>query len=88
MKSTITEDNGWLSPNGDFHVCPFHKHKEFAKKLEYSEDTLIALGWIKFSNMYGILAPHKFATQKQIDAIWDWCQKEHLELPEWLLTDN
>jgi len=90
------QQNGWLSPNGDFTYCGPQGHIQCAECIVSSsasmgekhsanpERALEEYGYIKVSDGKWIQPPHRNALpQPQIDFIFDWCQRHNKEYPDW-----
>lgn len=79
----ITSDTGWLSPNGEFYPCEYSGHVGLASRLGFDEPRLEKMGWIKMQTgkFFWDFLGHFKATQKQIDAIFDWTQSRGEKMP-------
>ena len=78
---------GWILPNGKFYAClTAMEHVWLASQFGLSEKAAEQSGWIKIN--HGLLNEtnilhFKPPTQKQLDALFDWCQKHKIALPDW-----
>lgn len=85
----------WISPNGTFYNGDAHDNRaEEILELVYDEtdidypgDRLEQQGWIRATTslMWEVRMDSwhdKKLTQKQYDALWDWCQYHHKHFPE------
>lgn len=82
----ISGPNGWLLPDGKFYPCGFQGHIETAYRLGYEEREAEKLGWIKISSQV-IQASEIDPSQKQIDLIFDYCQKLGKGMPYWMTKE-
>lgn len=81
---TLSNPDGWLSPNGKFFSCEAYEHIYLSWKLcehlgyEFedptADDVMIQHGWVKCSFKNWILS-EKSLTQRQINFLFDWCEK-------------
>jgi hypothetical protein len=76
---------GWLSPDGVFYDCASYEHESYAvrlNKLYGYEDhyngsrSLEQHGWFKLKYGEWMIVAHDECTQKQLDALFDWCQSK------------
>lgn len=90
---TITQDNGWLDPEGRFYPCQYGEHVHTLMTLSMKEEQVDQQGWIKIatsmtpecSDLPGrniSIFSRRFSrsTQAQMDRVFDrfnW-------LPEWM----
>lgn len=85
--STVSADDGWITPDGKFYPCGYMEHVWLADKLGKEEREAEKAGWVKISHgLEGKLYIHKGErepTQKQLDTLFDWCQKHKVVLPDW-----
>lgn len=85
----------WVSPNGIFYNGDAHDNRaEEILELVYDEtdidypgDRLEQQGWIRATTslMWEVRMDSwhdKKLTQKQYDALWDWCQYHHKHFPK------
>lgn len=75
------------TPDGKFYACLTRmEHIWLAKQFGKTEKEAEEAGWIKINlglmNDINILH-FKKPTQKQLDTLFDWCQKHKAELPDW-----
>lgn len=89
----ITGRDGWLDRKGKFYPCEFMGHEREAAKLGSDGRELEISGWIRVSNAE-FLSPRFYPgaripppTQKQMDAIWSFCEKEGVRFPKELFDD-
>jgi len=89
----IDTHDGWLSPDGKFYACLYGEHISKAASLVYfldgrrdfnAERTLEETGWVKVATgrLFWDYGNHNVPTQRQYDAVFDWCQKEGRVMPE------
>lgn len=90
------EDETWISPNGEFYFGHGHSYEanticEFIygdTNTLLNDDFLIKNGWIKTTtvlflwNLYYDEYTKKFITQKQYDALFDWCKVHNKKFPK------
>jgi len=88
VRDEITGTSGWLTPEGKFYPCAWMEHIRTVDALGFDERQVEKLGWIKIESTNGAIAPEKEPTQAQINAIWDWCQREGRECPYWMRSNN
>lgn len=85
---SLTADMGWVVPDGKFYAClTKQEHSWLCAQFGLEESTAEELGWVKITkDLMGQTFIHegkKDATQKQINTVFDWCQKHKQKLPEW-----
>jgi hypothetical protein len=85
---TLLADAAWVSPLGDFYPCQTPmEHVWLVGQFGFSEVQAENRGWIKITRDFvGKRLIHrgkKEATQKQIDTLFDWCEKHNHDFPEW-----
>lgn len=90
-KKANSDDNGWLSPEGDFFACPHDGHTVWIESRDsiFSEFAAERLGWIKLSR--GEWFTSNIARKLSINQftfIYEWCQKRSVPMPPWAVTDN
>ncbi len=83
----LTAKMGWVLPDGKFYACltPM-EHIWLASQFGLTESQAEQSGWIKISvDFIGKTFIHKFSdpTQKQINTVFDWCEKHKKPLPDW-----
>lgn len=90
-KNEITQDEGWLSPEGKFYFCVYGGHISLANRLGLNSVQMEKMGWLKvqggkvfFSPLFGQEEP----TQSQRDIVFDWYKKQGFELPGWMKPEN
>lgn len=88
----ITQDTGWLSPEGDFYPCAYQGHNNLASRLGFKEFMLEEKGWVKMQNAefvwdYMDLGGFR-PTQKQIDMIFDFCTAKNIPMPKGLIKEE
>lgn len=84
----------WVSPDGKFYNGEAHENRaEEILEIIYGEvdvdwsgDRLEELGWIRATTslMWGVRFDEwqdKYITQKQYDALWDWCERHKMRFP-------
>lgn len=82
----ITTNNGWLSPKGKFHPCGYGEHLKLACHLAGTangERDLEQQNWVKVQeNQFLWDYSGRFRpTQRQLDAVYDWCREKQLSIP-------
>lgn len=80
----ITQDTGWLSPEGRFYPCSYYEHDSIAHRLGKSRWDLDRLGWVVLAGSEGIHRGNIEVTQAQRDLVFDWCTSRKQELPYWM----
>jgi hypothetical protein len=90
---TLDATQGWLSPDGELYPCRTEGHNELQVLLErtFGIADLEKAGWMhlqptrrfKTSERW-LLSEGSEPTQRQMDAIFDWCLKHDDELPAFL----
>lgn len=83
----LNAEDGWVLPDGKFYPCGYMEHIWLAGRLGKEEREAEKAGWIKISHgLSGELYIHKHVdspTQKQINTVFDWCEKHKAKLPDW-----
>lgn len=79
---------GWIRPDGLFYACLTKmEHIWLAGQFDLSEQQAEGKGWIKITrDLTGqtyIFKGKQEPTQKQINTVFDWCEKHKHPLPEW-----
>jgi hypothetical protein len=82
--STVTQDTGWLSPEGRFYPCSYYGHDLVAHRLGKGRYELDRLGWVVLSGSNGIHKGDIEVTQAQRDRVFDWCTSQNKGLPYWM----
>lgn len=85
----------WISPEGKFYNGEAHENKaEEILEIIYGEidvpwtgDRLEELGWVRATRtlMWDVRFDEwtdKYITQKQYDALWDWCKCHNKKFPQ------
>lgn len=78
---------GWILPNGKFYAClTAMEHVWLASQFGKTEKQAEDAGWIKIN--HGLLNDtnilhFKPPTQKQLNTLFDWCEKHKVSMPEW-----
>jgi hypothetical protein len=96
---TITNDNGWLSPDGKFYKCLFHGHSALARRItdDYNpESALEDEGYVKvqrrpwgdqtqwfFHSASSCMNPKLKPTGIQIKMVREFCAKHSIDDPYW-----
>lgn len=80
---------GWILPDGKFYPCERTDHVWLADRLDKTEADAELAGWVKIgTDMHGkpyLYEGEKRATQKQLDAVMDWCLVHGMTyLPDWI----
>jgi hypothetical protein len=90
-QSAITQDEGWLSPEGKFYPCAYGEHINLATRLGLNSIQMEKTGWLKvqqgkvfFSDLFGQTEP----TQSQRDKVFDYYMKQGQELPSWMKPED
>ena len=94
LEVNIRWSNVWISPEGKYYDGDAHENRaEEILEIIYGEtdvdwfgDRLEELGWIRATNslMWEIRLQeleNKRLTQKQYDALWDWCELHNKQFP-------
>lgn len=77
--------SGWLSPGGKFYRCESWEHEHFAWRLAeaygyrdyYSgSKALEDNDWVKLKSGDWIIVLLQECTQRQLDALFDWCHSK------------
>lgn len=78
--------NGWMAPDGQMFTCDAWAHDWLIRHLEkltgFKEERFIKLS----RGVWTGDCPQ--ASVKQIDRIWDWCEVNGEDFPEWLIEDD
>lgn len=79
---------GWILPNGGFYSCLTKmEHVWLAAQFGKTESQAENAGWIKttvgLTGETHIFKGEKEPTQKQINTVFDWCEKYKVTLPHW-----
>ena len=96
LEVTIKWTNVWVSPDGRFYNGDAHDNRaEEILEIIYGEvdvdwpgDRLEELGWIRATTslMWEVRAEDywndKLISQKQYDALWDWCKCHNKRFPQ------
>ena len=97
LEVSIKWPNVWISPNGLFYNGDAHENRaEEILEVIYEEtdvywpgDRLEELGWIRATRdlMWNVRLDsgywnNKKLTQKQYDALWDWCKHHNKDFPQ------
>lgn len=88
---SITTDTGWLAPDGKYYPCDYGQHDVWAYRLGFEEERqLEKLGWVKVQrgSFYRNLLGRGEPTQRQVDMVFDYCQKTGEKLPYWIGEEN
>ena len=94
LETDKSERNVWISPEGKYYCGDAHEvTAQYILDIIYGEeadfwdgDKLEARGWVRAttSMMWDVRFDEwsgKQLTQKQYDALWDWCQFHKMKLP-------
>lgn len=100
LESDKRERDAWISPEGKYyygeahaveaeHICDIIYGLEL--DMDDAEDYLEKLGWIRVTTslMWEIRfdkLKEKRLTQRQYDALWDWCECHNKEFPNGIET--
>lgn len=82
-------DYGWITSGGLFYPCLYFEHIWLAGVLGKTEAEADESGWIKigYSKTLGEPVIHCWSTEKvtqpQLDALWQWCARRKIPMPEW-----
>lgn len=84
----LSAEMGWVVPDGKFYAClTKQEHIWLCHQFGLTESAAEKLGWIKITkdllDKNHIFKGAKEPTQKQINTVFDWCEKHNYELPEW-----
>lgn len=98
IKTDKWEREAWLSPEGEFYegeahaimaesICEIIYGKEPDADTFFGEDFLEERGWVRVASsfMWQVRLDSwtgKRLTQKQYDALWDWCECHKKKFPE------
>lgn len=96
LEVTVKWTNVWVSPDGRFYDGDAHENRaEEILEIMYGEvdvdwpgDRLEELGWIRATTslMWEVRAEDywsdKLISQKQYDALWDWCKCHNKRFPQ------
>jgi hypothetical protein len=85
---TLLADLGWITPDGKFYAClTAMEHVWLADQFGLSEREAELAGWIKITRgidmVRHVFQGEKEPTQKQIDTVFQWCEKHKTKLPDW-----
>jgi len=88
----FSAENGWIDPEGRFYTCGMIEHdflaERMGKKTKDLEKTYVR---VSVNPMSGYRSSLQFVgrhlTQKQKDAIWDWCQIHNEKCPDWVFGE-
>lgn len=86
---SITQDDGWLAPDGKFYPCAYGEHNELAWRLDMYSREMEQLGWIKVQEgkfFWDYTRPFS-PTQPQIDAVFDFCHAHGVRVPVGFLEE-
>jgi hypothetical protein len=85
----ITQDNGWLSPEGKFYPCSYGQHVEIAIRLGFDSIQIEKLGYLKVQNSQVFLSTlyNNEPSQSQRDIIFDYYKITGYSLPFWMLPE-
>lgn len=87
----------WISPNGKYYIGQSHENRAEeileilygSDDVHWAGDTLEELGWIRASRnlMWEVRLSSSYwndkkVTQKQFDALYDWCKYHNKQFPE------
>ena len=86
--SKLIAEMGWVLPDGKFYACLTKmEHIWLASQFGLTETQAEQAGWVKITEDFvGARFIHQGkipATQKQINTVFDWCEKHKAKLPEW-----
>lgn len=85
---SITQDSGWLSPDGKFYPCGYMEHLKTIDKLIGPGEVWKAekMGWVKIIPGYPYLLCEKSVTEQQAKMLLDWSleNKFDFDMPKWL----
>lgn len=86
--TTLVSEMGWVLPNGKFYPCLTKmEHIWLAGQFNLTETQAEQKGWVKITRDFlGERFIHQgkiSATQKQINTVFDWCEKHKAKLPDW-----
>ena len=88
--NTLSDKLGWILPNGAFYGCKTKmEHVWLADQIAgLTETAAEGKGWVKisrdiFTDKSVILKGQREPTQKQINTVFDWCEKHKQTLPDW-----
>lgn len=89
----FSAENGWIAPNGDFFTCGMIQHDALADRMGApTKDLEKTHVRISINPMSDYRSPVQFVgrnlTQKQKDAIWDWCEFHKKDVPPWVFGDK
>lgn len=85
---TLAAEMAWITPDGKFYACltPM-EHIWLVGQFGMTETQAENNGWIKITKDFvGKRFIHKGRiepTQKQVDTLFDWCEKHKAKLPDW-----
>lgn len=87
-ESSLKSEDGWIIPDGKFYPCRYMEHIWLADKIAgVEEKDAEKRGWIKISNAIGmglhIYKGDREPTQRQLNTLFDWCEKHKHPLPAW-----
>lgn len=94
-------ETGWIDENGYVYSCGWNEHDWLAYRLGAgSTQNAEKLGWVLLGRApvtQTLQVGHRRQlndpeddtplTQRQIDALWDWCQANEVTLPDWVVVD-
>lgn len=87
-------ETGWILPDGRAYACGWNEHDWLAYRLGGgSTKDAEKLGWVLLgrSPVAQKLIPSHLEdtplTQRQLDALWDWCQMNEVAMPDWIADE-
>ena len=85
---TFKSGDGWITPDGKFYPCRYMEHIWAAHKIAgLEEKDAEKRGWIKLSDNIAmgkkVYEGGKKPTQKQRDTLFDWCNAQKVDYPDW-----
>lgn len=83
----ITNDTGWLSPEGLFYSCRYGQHNDTAWHLGLDPWDMDKAGWVRLTVANGeqcfFRSDYDSFTKQQTQRILDYCTEKNIEKPWW-----
>lgn len=73
VPSALSQEDGWIDPDGAFYACGYTYHATLAEQMNYSVHHLEQAGWLHISSGV-VVNDDPRLTQAQIDTLFDLTQ--------------